>query len=201
MRRTDPPDLTVSAKQLVFLTMIAVMAAVVAFLCGVQVGRGVAVREAGFAGPGGRVSAGRGATVLPAAAPLPGDGDPDRPGGDVLSYFERLRGDGPVPEALDVAAARSSPADAGAGPPEPSPGGGGQGFVVQVMSVLGRAAAADVQAGLEAKGYPVVIEPPRDGPGALHHVRVGPYAGRAEAELASRRLRTEERFQPWVTQP
>ena len=50
MGKTDPPELTVSRKQLVFLTVIAVMAAVVFFLFGVQVGRGVAVREAGAAG-------------------------------------------------------------------------------------------------------------------------------------------------------
>lgn len=192
MATTDRPDVTVSAKQLVFLTMIAVMAAVIAFLCGVQVGRGVAARETGVAR--------RGADAF-FAAPPPGRPGPARPRGDVLSYFERLRGAGPVPEALQVAdAGRSSGgAEVGARPPFAAAGRGV--FVVQVMSVRGGAAAEGVKAGLEAKGYPVVVEPLRLGPGALHHVRVGPYTDRAEAELASRRLQTEERFRPWVTQP
>ena len=83
----------------------------------------------------------------------------------------------------------------------PFPGAGEGSYVVQVMSVRGSTAALDVKAGLEAKGYPVVIEPMRRSPGALHRIRVGPYADRAEAELVSHRLRTEERFRPWVTQP
>lgn len=201
MATADRPDVTVSAKQLVFLTMIAIMAAVVAFLCGVQVGRGVAAPETGAAGPGVRVAPGRGAAAVAAAPPLPGSLDPARSRGDVLSYFERLRGDGPAPEALHVVDAGLSSVGAEAGSREPFAEAGRGMFVVQVMSVRGGAAAEDVKAGLEAKGYPVVVEPPRLGPGALHHVKVGPYADRAEAELASRRLRTEERFRPWVTQP
>lgn len=193
MATTDRPDVTVSAKQLVFLTMIAVMAAVVAFLCGVQVGRGVAARETGVARSG--------ADAFFAVPPAPGGPGPARPRGDVLSYFERLRGAGPVPEALHAADAGRSSGGAEAGARPPFADAGRDVFVVQVMSVRGGAAAEGVKAGLEAKGYPVVVEPLRLGPGALHHVRVGPYADRAEAELASRRLQTEERFRPWVTQP
>lgn len=198
MGRTDPPELAVNAKQLVFLTMIAVLAAVAAFLCGVQVGRGVAARGAEGAGPGAGAPWGAGEAAFPGA--VPEGAGPAGSRSDVLSYFERLRGDGPVPEALDAVDARR-PAGADADPPEPSADAGGGVFVVQVMSVRGGGAAEHVKAGLEAKGYPVVVEPMRRGPVALHHVRVGPYADRAEAELASRRLRTEERFRPWVTQP
>ena len=199
MGKTDRLEVAVSPKQIVFLTMIAAMAAVAAFLLGVQVGRGVGAREAG------------GAESLPAFAPLDGadrldgagppseEGDPSalRLGG--LSYFERLRGAGPVPETLDFGADPPSAAE----PTAPAAFGGAPpgSFLVQVMSVSGAAAARDVKAGLEAKGYPVVVEPMPRAPGALHRVRVGPFADRAEAERVSRRLRTEERFEPWVTQP
>ena len=67
------------------------------------------------------------------------------------------------------------------------------------MSVRGAAAARDVEADLEAKGYPVVVEPMPGVPGALHRVGVGPFADRVEAERVSLRLRTEERFEPWVS--
>ena len=164
----------------------------------------MAVREAGRAGSGVAFAPRGGANGLPGAALRPEDEDPEDedPAGsriDGLSYFERLRGAEPAPEALDFADARS------AGRAEPAPGPvsepGGGSFVVQVMSVRGSAAAEDVKADLEAKGYPVVIEPMRRSPGALHRVRVGPYADRAEAELVSHRLQTEEQFRPWVTQP
>jgi hypothetical protein len=199
MQQTDRPDVTVSPKQLVFLTMIAVLAAVVVFLCGVQVGRGVAAREAGGAGSGTALPAFGGAAGFEAPAPDGGDPSGSRLGG--LSYFERLRGHEPVPETLDFAGERQAAGGAEPGPPDPPAGGPGGSFVVQVMSVRGGAAAQDVKADLEAKGYPVVIEPMRRSPGALHRIRVGPYADRAEAELVSHRLRTEERFRPWVTQP
>jgi hypothetical protein len=189
--------LTVGPKQLVFLTMIAIITAVVAFLCGVHVGRGLPAAGAGWT------------AAVPAADAAGFDvaGAGSEPGGtsaprlDGLSYFERLRGAGPAPETLDFGAP-SRPAGAG----EPDPPGASAGapegtFVVQVMSVRGAEAARDVEAGLEAKGYPVVIDPMAGVPGSLHHVRVGPFADRVEAERVSRRLRTEERFEPWVTQP
>ncbi len=199
MGRTPRPELTVSPKQLVFLTMIAIIAAVVAFLCGVHVGRGLPAPAA--EGVGGRAP-------VPAAA---GGGgvtgarierrDTSAPRLDGLSYFERLRGAGPVPEKLDFAAA--SPPTAGRAPDPPprpfafAPAGA---FVVQLMSVSGAAAARSVEAGLEAKGYPVVVEPMPGIPGSLHRVGVGPFADRVEAERVGLRLRTEERFEPWVTQ-
>ena len=196
MGRTHRPELTVSPKQLVFLTMIAVFAVVVAFLCGVQVGRGLpAAVGAGWPAVAPAAAAGglAGARDLPRDAPTP------RLGG--LSYFERLRGARPVTETLDLAAP-ARPAGGGAPePPGPFAGGpsGAGAFVVQVMSVRGAAAARDVEADLEAKGYPVVVEPMPGIPGSLHRVGVGPFADRVEAERVSLRLRTEERFEPWVT--
>ena len=199
MGKTDRLEVAVSRKQIVFLTMIAAMAAVVAFLFGVQVGRGVGAREAGGSERPPAVAPVDDADGFDGAAPPSGDGDVSAVRLDGLSYFERLRGTGPVPETLDFdagprpAAEPALPAAFGDAPPGA--------FVVQVMSVSGAAAARDVKAGLEAKGYPVVVEPMRWAPGALHQVGVGPFADRADAERASRRLQTEERFEPWVTQP
>ena len=206
MGRTPRPELTVGPKQLVFLTMIAVFAAVVAFLCGVQVGRGLSAPASGGAGwP----------AAFPAAAPdgldgagarnVPQDMSAPRLGG--LSYFERLRGAGPPSETLELAAPAGpaggrtpEPAGPFAGvPPGPFAGVPPGAFVVQVMSVRGAGAARDVAADLEAKGYPVVVEPMPGVPGALHRVGVGPFADRVEAERVGLRLRTEERFEPWVT--
>lgn len=198
MGRTQRPEVTVGPKQLVFLTMIAVFAAVVAFLCGVQVGQGLSAPSFGGAG---------GPAAFPPAAPdglagagarnVPQDTSAPRPGS--LSYFERLRGTGPVSETLEFAAP-APPAGRAPEPPGPFAGDPPGAFVVQVMSVRGAAAAWDVAADLEAKGYPVVVEPMPGVPGALHRVGVGPFADRVEAERVSLRLRTEERFEPWVTQ-
>ena len=199
MGRTPRPELTVGPKQLVFLTMIAIIAAVVAFLCGVHVGRGLPAPAAGGVG-----------WAAPAAPAAAGGGggtgarterrDRSAPRLDGLSYFERLRGAGSVPETLDFAAASPPVGDRVPGPPPRpfafAPAGA---FVVQVMSVRGAAAARNVEAGLEAKGYPVVVEPMPGIPGSLHRVGVGPFPDRVEAERVSLRLRTEERFEPWVT--
>ena len=193
MGKPDRLELAVGPKQLVFLTMIAVMAVVVAFLCGVQVGRGLPAAGVGSVG------------AVPAAGPAGGvdarlePHDPSGPRLGGLSYFDRLRGAGPVPETLAFEAAPG--AAAGAPPEPPGPPAPEGAFVVQVMSVRGAAAARTVKADLEAKGYPVVVEAMPRVPGALHRVRVGPFADRVEAERVRRRLRTEERFEPWVTQP
>ena len=200
MGRTHRPEVTVGPKQLVFLTMIAVFAVVVAFLWGVQVGRGLPAPALGGADwP----------AAFPAAVPdgLDNAGARNVPPGmsaprlDGLSYFERLRGAGPVSEALAFAAPGRPAGGRAPEPPGAIEGDPPGAIVVQVMSVRGAAAARRVGADLEAKGYPVVVEPTPGAPGALHRVGVGPFADRVEAERVSLRLRTEERFEPWVTQP
>ena len=198
MGRTLRPELTVSPKQLVFLTMIAVMAAVAAFLCGVQVGRRLPASAAG----GAAWTAAATASDAAGGQGFAGPRDTSAPRLDGLSYFERLRGAEAVPEALDFG---DPPRPAGGGWPEPpgplATGAPAGSFVVQVMSVRGAAAARDLEADLQAKGYPVVVEAVTGIPGSLHRVRLGPFADRVEAERVSRRLRIEERFEPWVTQP
>ncbi len=197
MGRTHPPEVTVSPKQLVFLTMTAIIAGVVAFLCGVHVGRGLPAPAAAVAASPAPAAASPAPATDAGARSEPRDASAPRLGG--LSYFDRLRGAEPASETLDFAAA-SQPVPGRVPDPSrpfaPAPGGA---FVVQVMSVRGAAAARTVGAGLEAKGYRVVVEPMPGIPGSLHRVGVGPFADRVEAERVSLRLRTEERFEPWVT--
>ena len=187
--------------------MIAVFAVVVAFLCGVQVGRGLPTTTLGGAGwPAAFPAVAPDGKDVAGARNVPQDMSARRLGG--LSYFERLRGAGPVSERLEFAGparpaggrAPEPPGPLAGDPPGPFVDDPLGAFVVQVMSVRGAAAARDVAADLEGKGYPVVVEPMPGVPGALHRVGVGPFADRVEAEQVSLRLRTEERFEPWVTQ-
>ena len=93
-------DVTPSAKQLVFLFMAATVVAVVVFLCGVLVGRGVPLRA-----PGDPITVGLGgAPVLddrPAVVGSSGGGlSAAAESGDDLTYYTRLENDGPVVESL-----------------------------------------------------------------------------------------------------
>jgi cell division protein FtsN len=128
-------EIQLSGKQLVFLFMAGATVAVVIFLCGVWVGRGV---------PAERVSAGENPETLAAADPSPAAtpsqpvassgppaAEPPAPAAepdDELSYAKRLQGDSAATEKLKPAApppaAPRSPAAAGPPPPpasQPSP--------------------------------------------------------------------------------
>src|SRR5688572_13498312 len=82
-------EIQLSGKQLVFLFMATTVVAVVIFLCGVLVGRGVRAERA----PGGDASATSAAVLPPVggdAAPSPGRA---ASGAEDLSYHRRLQGD------------------------------------------------------------------------------------------------------------
>ena len=197
---------TPSAKQLVFLAMIAAVVAVIIFLCGVLVGRGVPARPPTEPVPTGVDSSGFGAF---GSADSGMAIDPSESGSplDDLSYFGRLHSTEPAPERLGRpldapdrgaaveldgrTAARIGLADAT-----------GTAFVLQVTALMGGAEAGEVAAALVAKGYPAfVVDPTPVMPAAMYRVRVGPYAERGEAERVGHRLETEEQFHPWVIQP
>jgi len=219
--RSDPAP---SAKQLVFLAIMATVVAVIVFLCGVLVGRGVPARHTAM----GTVS-----DVLPRGSAQVVIGVPEVPTSEDgetasplvgLSYFERLSGIEPVVEAVELQsvgqdasttegdAPDAAPAVAvteGSVPPlttpsapeetGPSPAGGM--FVLQVTALRESAEANQMAEGLVASGYPAfVVAPAADAPVAVFRVRVGPYADRAEAEAAGRRLEAEQRLKPWVIQ-
>jgi cell division septation protein DedD len=219
--RSDPAP---SAKQLVFLAIMATTVAVIVFLCGVLVGRGVPARRTAMGTvsdvlPGGSAQVAIGVPEVPTsedaetASPLVG-----------LSYFERLNGIEPVVEAVELQrvgqdasttegdAPEAAPAVAvteGSAPPlttpsapeETGPGPADGMFVLQVTALRESAEANQVAEGLVASGYPAfVVAPAADAPVAVFRVRVGPYADRAEAEAAGRRLEAEQRLKPWVIQ-
>ena len=218
MVNSPPSEPAPGAKQLVFLAIMATVVAVVLFLCGVLVGRGVPLRRAQEATasdvfPGGSVQiAGEGASESPAAE----DGDTSSALDD-LSYFERLNGTDPVQEAdglqrtEDLAESAvdgtviggpsaASPA-ASSAVAEVDPESTAPTFVLQVTASRERDQADQVADGLVASGYPAfVVAPADDTPVVVFRVRVGPYDDRAEAEAAGRRLEAEERLRPWVIQ-
>ena len=204
-----------SGKQLVFLFMASTVVAVVIFLCGVMVGRGVQVGRGTGVTPAIAAAAGAGSTEQPDPAlaspldtPIAGADSP----ADALTYPRRLGGDEPVEEELNNPAAvretglAADPETARASQAVPdttatSAGPGrADGFVVQVAALRGRAAAAAMAEQLAAKGYPVyVLEPSPNAPAQVYRVRVGNYPDRREAEQVKRRLEQEEQFTPWIT--
>jgi cell division septation protein DedD len=224
MVNSPPSESAPSAKQLVFLAIMATVVAVIVFLCGVLVGRGVPLRRAQEATasdvfPGGSAQIAGGESESPVAE----GGDTSSALAD-LSYFERLNGTDPVqeadglqqedpaesaaegtviggtsaaytvPETAAPPAASSAVAEVDPEPTAPT-------FVLQVTALRERDQADLVADGLVASGYPAfVVDPADDAPVVVFRVRVGPYEDRAEAEAAGRRLEAEERLRPWVIQ-
>ena len=92
-------DVTPSAKQFVFLFMAATVVAVVVFLCGVIVGRGVPLRPVGARPPLG-VSAGRFDARPAAVEPMDRGPSAAASEGAELSYPERLESDAPIDETF-----------------------------------------------------------------------------------------------------
>ena len=224
MANHGPSEAAPSAKQLVFLAMVATVVAVIVFLCGVLVGRGLPARRATGPPATGVASTGAGVTGLgiPEIAPDPG-AEPGSPLDD-LSYFDLLNSTDSAPETP------SAPADTPAEEPafesrEPSPPGPlvdgtadaaasvatlpvpstaavAPSFVVQVTALRSGDEARMVAAGLVAKGYPAfVVDPLPGAPVAVFRVRVGPYRDLVAAEPVRDRLETEEQFKPFLIRP
>jgi len=219
-------EIQLNGKQLVFMFMTATVAAVVIFLCGVMVGRGVNTT---------RVSAAAAVATEPIAdptAPAPGvppssDTAPAaEPGSNQedlkeLTYAKRLEAPEPPPEpAVEPVttttppvspvvesraerapvAANSAPAREArvAGAREPAEPKG-SGFVVQVASLRSRGEADAIARRLSAKGFPSFVSSPESSGPRVFRVRVGKYTNRREAETVARRLEKEEQFKPWIT--
>ena len=155
MASQAPYDATPTAKQLVFLLMAATVVAVVVFLCGVMVGRGVPPAE-GRAGPmsdpvGG---AALGGEELRPPVPDSVGREPSVAAGssDELTYYRRLGSNEPISDTVRTESAESGiPAldSAGAVPEiEPEPASS----VRPLQSDAGEQSAA------------VVVDPPRELP-------------------------------------
>ncbi len=207
-------ELQLNNKQLVFFFMAAVATAVVVFLCGVMVGRGV--RDASIAAAG---------TQIVASSGLSATAEPDLTAEKVrreLDYQKRLEspqvddrldGASSSPEKLvaDAKKVESGKTPKPAPPHEKAPVSAGsrsvssqamgseQGtFTIQVVALKTRGDANKLVNRLATKGYRAYLED--GGASGLYRVRVGRFADRSEAERISQRLRDVEKFKPYITQ-
>ena len=205
-------EFQLNGKQLVFLFMASTIVAVVIFLCGVMVGRGVSAAQLAVVNNStvetGDPTAGEAPITAPAAPSLaPAEVAPDVPTEEgPLNYPRDLTAPkatsdletakspaGPAVSAPKVARAATPAAVPAARADSAEPAG--TGFVVQVAATPRRAEADAITARLQKKGYPAFVTTA----GSVFRVRVGKYKDRAEANTIAKRLETEERFKPWVT--
>jgi DedD protein len=198
-------EIQLNGKQLVFLFMAGTVVAVVIFLLGVFVGRGVRA-EGGAIDP---LVAQQPATVpdIPPVASSSGS-EPPASAAEDLSYPARLGSaaapreylrdtPAPAPEPVaPTAAPPSAPPAAAASnvPTEPA----GEGFAIQLAALGKREEAEVIVRRLAGKGYSAYLMAPATGAPPVYRVRVGKFKDRREAESISSRLQKEEQFKPWI---
>ncbi len=218
-------EIQLKGKQLVFLFMASTVVAVVIFLCGVMVGRGVRVQR-----PAEPIEAAGDPLADPTAeklsAPLPTVTTPSTApvaGNEILTYPSRLESqDTPdetlkprsapardVPAAVPTSAKVNPPVAKPLPPREPVTSAStkatapteppGSGFVVQIAAVNDRGEAEAIARRLAGKGYPTFVTTPRGGGPKMFRVRIGKYQTRREAETIAGRLEKEDQFKPWIT--
>lgn len=212
-------EIQLSGKQLVFLFMSAVVLAVVIFLLGVSVGRGVrgSVASASAADVGAPTDTT--ASAAPAGTKVtPAD----------LDYREKLQGQGgagaagaaagaaaatsaakpaetpaPPPAATPTSTPKPTPTKPATPPPaaKPAPAAttpaaktNDAAWFLQFGAFSTKGAADAVIRDLKGKGYTASAA----SSGTLFKVRMGPYADRAEAEKMAGRL-TKDGYKPLVT--
>ncbi len=216
-------EIQLNGKQLVFLFMAGTVVAVVIFLLGVFVGRGV--RSVGGGDPLAMVEQGQTpeAPDVPAVSGSTGGGPPATANED-LNYPALVTGEN-AKEKLDKPQASSektasnapsqpapatppaavpapsasvtrepAPAVASAVPAEPA----GDGFAIQLAALGKRDEAEGIVRRLANKGYAAYLMAPEAGKVQVYRVRVGKFKDRREAESVSTRLQKEEQFKPWI---
>jgi cell division septation protein DedD len=213
-------EIQLNGKQLVFLFMASTVVAVVIFLCGVMVGRGVRAQrplealEASAEAAADPTAVAQ--TTLPApSAPAASNSGPVA-SQETLTYPNRLEGQESPEETLKATpppvSAKPAPAPAKVAPPTPKPAPvaatpspavsgepAGNGFVVQVAAVNNRGEAETIAKRLAGKGYPSFVTTPPNGTPRMFRVRIGKYPTRREAETIAARLEKEDQFKPWIT--
>jgi len=207
-------EIQLNGKQLVFLFMAATVVAVVIFLCGVMVGRGVRTQPAGSTADAGVEAASDPTANLqaaphydesaPAATATTSDAAPS--GEEQLTYPDRLADPTAPQETLTAEAPKSDVPVARKAPVAPEPAApsatrvpSGDGFTVQVAAVKARSEADTIAQRLARKGYQSYVIAPAAGAPAVFRVRVGKYKERKDAESVAGRLAKEEQFKPWIT--
>lgn len=210
-------EIQLSGKQVVFVFMAGLVIAVVIFLMGVQVGRGVwaqrGLPEAADA---------TGSAAEPAPPPAsasPASSDAPVTAGEKLSYAERLAAAEPAAEQLKKPPASADPPSPKPDAPASASGSArkesgelrrdgpveaassepaGTGFEIQVAALRLREEADAIVKRLASKGYPAYVVAPAKGSPSMYRVRVGKYKERREADTVAARLQKEEQFKPWV---
>jgi cell division septation protein DedD len=215
-------EIQLSGKQLVFLFMATTAVAVVIFLCGVMVGRGVKsatpASSAAAAVPPlvpdtQRTAAETPAKGAPATSAAQGnatDAKPGQPPAEDLTYYSRLEGGKPPAENLKKPAPPADPPDVPKEEPAPSAAKPAapalsssvpaeDGWTVQVIAAGEQSQADAIVKQLAAKGYAAFVVPPPPGGLRVFRVRVGRFKEKSEAEAVKRRLEKEEQFKPFIT--
>ena len=221
-------EIQLNGKQLVFLFMTATVVAVVIFLCGVMVGRGVPAQRGTpvLAVDGSdpttsdeaRIAASAtDAAATPTAASSPSASASSKLG---LTYPNRLEEPDPVPEDVPAGLPAHEPfattavakvpappapkvaakaAPAAAREPAVETTASGPGFVVQVAAVRQKGEADAIRGRLARKGYPAFVATAGTPGAPTYRVRVGKYPSKREADTIAAKLEREEQFTPWVT--
>lgn len=220
-------EIQLNGKQLVFLFMTATVVAVVIFLCGVMVGRGVPAQRGtpALAVDGSDPTTSDDARIAgsatdaaptPTAASSPSASASSKLG---LTYPNRLEEPEPVPEEVPAGLPAHEPfaTTAVAKVPPPAPAAkvaaktapaksepaeataSGAGFVVQVAAVRQKAEADAIRGRLTRKGYPAFVATAGTPGAPTYRVRVGKYPSKREADTIAAKLEREEQFKPWVT--
>jgi len=218
MTQDQPRAVHLTDKHIVFGVMAASVVAVLAFLCGVFVGRGVlAVRPVTM--DRSTVSAGIEPDPTPVSdgeSPVPsaagGTGSGSLPPGN-LTYNDRLTKPELPEESIKAAVVQPAPPSPALEEPAeaaPAAEGGERSpvagapvpglFTIQIAAVRSRGEAQSIVGRLIKKGYPayVFVPPGGDRTGGFR-VRVGSFKSRAEAEPTASRLQKEEHYKPWIT--
>jgi cell division protein FtsN len=210
-------EIQLNGKQLVFMFMAVTVVAVVIFLCGVMVGRGVrAPRAIEQADAAIEAPADPTASVQtsspPSSADVPALSAPLSTQ-EKLTYADRLSTTTAPPETLKEPLLQEvkAPAPVKIPPPIPAPAvpaaktskpaasESAGGFVVQVAAVKERGEADAIAKRLASRGFPSFVTAPGAGAARVYRVRVGKYNNRREAETVARRLEKEEQFKPWIS--
>ena len=209
-------EIQLNGKQVVFEFMLTAVLGVAIFLLGVHVGRNAkSPRDEAVDAVGAPESTSAPQTAASPKGSPPAEAPPTASEGDVLSYGNSVKSASPPQEKL---AARSDAASPPAGvkpppkpsapaeraaPPAPQAAASSAGrpgvWVVQLVALKDRAAAAAVVQRLSAKGYPAFVVSPSAGAPSIYRVQVGRYNDRREAEQIARRLEKEEQFKPWIS--
>ena len=208
--QTGVREIQLNGKQLVFMFMTATVAAVVIFLCGVMVGRGVNRRVHRQWPPSPpnprstRLDGGAAVSISPtdasSAAPVSSQEDLKE-----LTYAKRLEAPEPLPEpAVEPVSAPVPPSPTeGARPQAVAPAAkaidpgepAGNGFVVQVASLNSRGEADTIAKRLSSKGFPSFVTTPGSSGPRLPRPR-RQVSDRRDAETVARRSKRKNSSSP-----